>query len=1043
MTEFDASAILAELKGFQRDAVEHVIERFYRDEGGSGRFLIADETGLGKSVIARGIIARTIEELQYDAGIRRIDVVYVCSNADLASQNLRRLNVTGNQHIGITSRLTLLARESRRLANAQRVGGKHGKKVNLVSFTPGTSFDVKGWRAGSKEERAMLHLMLQEIAPGDEIDERASRVLLQATVRSEASFQRVIDDMRASTGGRLDPGIRRAFAKSIRSSGLLREFRKLRRACRELHAVPESIPTSTHHDLIAKLRATLAKAGVETLEPDLIILDEFQRFRHLLDESSGEAAELAHALFNFSDAKVLLLSATPYKPFTNAESDGDESHYEDFMATLGFLTNDVGALAEIRRGFREYREAIVESGDADAAAKRLRGLLTPYITRSERPQLEEGFDLLPRWLGSAVPSLDDVIGFAGLERLGRALDAPIGLEYWKSIPYFANFMEGYQSGRRARELLTSDPAVGAALEAMPSLEPSAIEAFEELDVGNSHLRALAAETLDAGWWKLLWMPPSMPYLEPGPVFGSVRSAAITKRVVFSAWASVPTAVASLLSYEAERRMIEGTGLLKANTAEARRAVSARFNYVNRESGPAGMSTLALFWPHPALAVAGDPLAVARRLGRRAAEREITDTVSSSLDTSELPPAEYAWQAYFTAPDALPDGISRAIEIAAALETRGGAVDDEAESDDSVRKGLPAHVELALQTMDEPRTSHDRLAQLAAHAPGNIAWRALGRIRTEGDATTDAGQWRAAARLANGVRSMFNRIEPMLLMDRLYGGSEVFWHVVLDYCADGNLQSVLDEYVFQLRSESTGNPVDDALLESIAARAAEALTLRPSRYQAQDPRRQLAPIPFTARFALRYGGRTDAADGGARQPEIRNAFNSPFWPFVLASTSVGQEGIDFHWWSHSVVHWNLPSNPVDFEQREGRVNRFAGHAVRKNVADAHWEHVLASEHSNPWATAFDAAIGAQSELGEFAPWWIYRGPARIERTLVSFPLSRDRAKYERLRTDLTLYRLTLGQPRQEDMVEILRRRGVEGGKVQMLDLRPPTRRPGTT
>lgn len=521
---------------------------------------------------------------------------------------------------------------------------------------------------------------------------------------------------------------------------------------------------------------------------------------------------------------------------------------------------------------------------------------------------------------------------------------------------------------------------------------------------------------------------------------------MTKRVLFSAWASVPTAVASLLSYEAERRMIEGTVLLKANTAEARRAVSARFNYVNRESGPAGMSTLALFWPHPGLAPVGDPLAVARSLGRRVTREEVVYAWSDSLDIDELEPAEFAWHAFFAAPGALPDGVARAVEIAAALEARGGSVNDDSvsdewEGDDSVRRGLSAHVELALHAMNEPRTSHDQLAQLAAHAPGNIAWRALGRVRIDGDATTDAGHWRAAARLANGVRSMFNRIEPMLLMDQLYGSSQTFWQVVLEYCADGNLQSVLDEYVFQLRSESAGNPVDDALLESIATRAAEALTLRPSRYQAQDPRRQLAPIPFTARFALRYGGRTDAVDS-ARQPEIRNAFNSPFWPFVLASTSVGQEGIDFHWWSHSVVHWNLPSNPVDFEQREGRVNRFAGHAVRKNVADAHWEDVLVSEQSNPWAIAFDAAIGAQPELGEFAPWWIYRGRARLERTLVAFPLSRDLAKYERLRTDLTLYRLTLGQPRQEDMVEILRRRGVDGQEVPMLDLRPPKRSPET-
>lgn len=30
---------------------------------------------------------------------------------------------------------------------------------------------------------------------------------------------------------------------------------------------------------------------------------------------------------------------------------------------------------------------------------------------------------------------------------------------------------------------------------------------------------------------------------------------------------------------------------------------------------------------------------------------------------------------------------------------------------------------------------------------------------------------------------------------------------------------------------------------------------------------------------------------------RTAFNSPFWPFVLASTDVGQEGLDFHSYTH--------------------------------------------------------------------------------------------------------------------------------------------------
>ena len=37
--------------------------------------------------------------------------------------------------------------------------------------------------------------------------------------------------------------------------------------------------------------------------------------------------------------------------------------------------------------------------------------------------------------------------------------------------------------------------------------------------------------------------------------------------------------------------------------------------------------------------------------------------------------------------------------------------------------------------------------------------------------------------------------------------------------------------------------------------------------------------------------------------------------MLASTSIGQEGLDFHNYCRRIVHWNLPSNPIDLEQRE--------------------------------------------------------------------------------------------------------------------------------
>lgn len=55
-------------------------------------------------------------------------------------------------------------------------------------------------------------------------------------------------------------------------------------------------------------------------------------------------------------------------------------------------------------------------------------------------------------------------------------------------------------------------------------------------------------------------------------------------------------------------------------------------------------------------------------------------------------------------------------------------------------------------------------------------------------------------------------------------------------------------------------------------------------------------------------------------EVCRSFNTPFWPYVLTTTSIGQEALDFHRWRSHVVHWDLSSNPLDLEQRKGRIQR---------------------------------------------------------------------------------------------------------------------------
>ena len=1039
MNRPDVERILAGLKGFQRDAVDHVIDRLYQAPTSSGRFLIADETGLGKSVIARGVIASAIAELQNAAHIDRIDVVYVCSSTDLAKQNLRRLNVTGDPHLGITSRLTMLALETRHLASDATLSGK---KVNLVSFTPGTSFEM-GWQTGSQQERQLLHIILNGMEGADSESERASALFFQGGVASVDRFQTGIAAMRATLGAGPDPVIQREFTIAIQASGLREQFDLIRDQLHGLDVLPPEMRREVNH-LTARLRGALAAASVESLEPDLVILDEFQRFRHLIDPNSGSAAsELAHHLFNYRDAKVLLLSATPYKPYTTVAGDSEDDHYRDFMTTLEFLTDgDAAALERIRNGFRSYRQAIIAGSDAVIEAAELRDALLPFMSRSERPRLEEGRDLLVRRVVSDVPTPDDLRDYAALQSFAREIDSPVSLDYWKSIPYFASFMEGYRPGERARQQLETGAAtteLRSSIARLRSIEPQAVRNYEQVDYANARLRAFAAETIEKDWWKLLWVPPSMPYFAPGSVYSPFSDGSVTKRLIFSAWSSVPTSVASLLSYEAERRMVAGSGLT-GNTAEARRAVSARFDYVIRDGRPAGMSTLALFWPHPALADVGDPLAILdddpQLMDTDVARIRVDERIRSGVGTSDNAHSEAAWEAFFAWPGSWPDGVHRRSDAAAYwLAGRGGASKDTEDTDSG--RALPVHAKMALEQPASPRW-HEDLALLALHSPGNIAYRALARICDEIDQDLRIALWRTAARLANGIRTLFNRMDVMFLLDQLYGNSQPYWRSVLQYCADGNLQSVLDEYCFQLKLELAGSGIDADALGQIADRAVEALTLRTSRYNARATDGQFAKIPITVRFALRYGGAVGDTES-VRAPEVRNAFNSPFWPFVLASTSVGQEGIDFHWWSHSVVHWNLPSNPVDFEQREGRVNRFGGHAVRKNVASAHGRDALASARlgQHPWQYAFDAAVD-HAELGEFSPWWIYPGDARVERLIVHFPLSREDGQYERLRDSLTLYRMMLGQPRQEDMMELLRHRGVTESQVAQLDLRPPRR-----
>lgn len=174
-------------------------------------------------------------------------------------------------------------------------------------------------------------------------------------------------------------------------------------------------------------------------------------------------------------------------------------------------------------------------------------------------------------------------------------------------------------------------------------------------------------------------------------------------------------------------------------------------------------------------------------------------------------------------------------------------------------------------------------------------------------------------------------------------------------------------------------------------------------------------------------------GEQRTGLVRTAFNSPFRPFVLASTSVGQEGLDFHPYCHRLVHWNLPTNPVDLEQREGRVHRYKSHAVRLNLAAAHRPAACESLAPDPWQAMFAAGRKVARTDSDLEPYWLCAGAAKVERRVLTLPYSRDAARPGWLKRSVAIYRLTFSQPRQDDFLAWLARVGDTMPAADLADL----------
>jgi hypothetical protein len=1077
----DPRRVLRTLKAFQRDTVDYVFEKMYDPASPARRFLVADEVGLGKTLVARGIIARAIDLLWDKVG--RIDIVYICSNSAIARQNISRLNVTGHLDHQLPDRITLLPRDVRNLRH---------RKLNFISFTPGTSFNLRS-SMGVAEERALIYWLLPESWRSGQQQDGAISLLCGAAERGRFKT-RVGEFLNFYT---LDEELQASFRTALTGqSEIAQGFRDL-----SFELGRRSVFTDDENrrraSVIGELRQLLARVCINALEPDLIILDEFQRFKDLL-HGEDFASELARALFDYESSdgsehsRVLLLSATPYKMYTlHDEADAGEQHLRDFVDTVRFLYRDDARVEEFTQVLNAYGRELWRArtgarSQVSALRDRMEHLLRQVMVRTERLAVTPDRNGMLKEVPASAVSLEsgDLPAYVAMQRVAAVVNHGDTLEYWKSAPYALNFMEDYQLKERFREQVNSRSAtLRDALHGIGTflLTRSDVESYARIDPANARLRWLLDETIGKRAAERFWLPPSQPYYAlEGPFAGADRA---TKQLVFSAWQVVPKVVASLVSYEAERRLLEvpDSGEAGANTLPARRRRRGRLRFTRSQGRLTGMPVLALMYPSRVLAELGDPLSVGAALrdpgGALPALNDVIDWTEGRIARAlqQILPAQAATGAvdqrwYWAAPILLDlaehEEVTRRWFGQANLSKLWGvaAVEDTASAEaevppDDVDRWAD-HVDEARALLEEgdalklgppPGDLGNVLAWLALGGPGTTALRAV--LRVTGDSANDSvAVQNAAGQIAHGLRSLFNQPEVTGSLQRA-DEDETYWRRVLEYAGRGCLSAVLDEYAHvALEADSlAGKPIDQAAA-GLAARMASALTLQTATLRAdhvtEDSETRLLRIDdhlgFRTAFAVRYGARGEEGVAADRNEKLQTAFNSPFWPIVLCTTSVGQEGLDFHPYCHSVVHWNLPSNPVDLEQREGRVHRYKGHAVRKNVAAKHRDAAFGrAGNSDPWACMFQSAREDASADDDLVPYWIYTvdGGAQIERHVPMLPLSRDSARKSALQRALAVYRMAFGQSRQEDLVAFLAANVSDAERQQlaadaMIRLSPP-------
>jgi len=348
------------LKDFQLKTVER-IDYLFRNK--QRRILVADEVGLGKTLVARGAIAKmaVLREEEHDPLFK---VVYICSNQVIANQNIQKLNITGNSKVE-NIKDTRLSMQHLKIAEQENDVEIRDNYIQLIPLTPDTSFRMtKG--VGDVNERALMYAILYRAdwtkgyrpVLDDVLKDKAEKSWNGIKYEFDYRVHECEKKTKKAYPGNVLKAIDDYDKKHPIKDDVINFLKNYRKGIKDGKS-----------RIINRLRSMFAEVSAELLQPDFVIMDEFQRFKFLLDsDDESDTGILARKFLESGDTRILLLSATPYKLYSTLEeideTDVDE-HYHEFFQVMDFLFQ--GKDSHFHKLWSDYSIALHEIKDGDTA----------------------------------------------------------------------------------------------------------------------------------------------------------------------------------------------------------------------------------------------------------------------------------------------------------------------------------------------------------------------------------------------------------------------------------------------------------------------------------------------------------------------------------------------------------------------------------------------------------------------------------------------------------------------------------------------------